>query len=221
MFGLFNNRHRGPAGLTRPEVIQEQGAPDGAWTSGAPVSWHAPLPELARKMSSASWLRAEDTSAACACCGTPHAGMAFDTSALCITCASVLSFDLKGLDERAEPVWLPFISQAALNRVMGAHLRACRASLAETPAEQSQAAGIEPGKEQFAQMMQDARRAAQMRLGDVSASDLVSAWRALAPDTLEVETAIRFLPRGVWQNAFGRNVFTEFFTQPTTGSVTS
>ncbi|CDG41015.1 MULTISPECIES: hypothetical protein [Asaia] len=220
MFGLFTKRRSGPADQIEPEAQQEQDVRTAIPMPAEPALWHAPLPELARKLPSSSWLRAEDTGAACVCCSTPDAGMIFDTSPLCITCASVLSFDREGLDERVEPIWLPFISQAALNRVMGAHLRACRAGPAEAPSERRQADDAEPGKEQFAYLLQEARRAAQSRLGDVSASDLVAAWRGLTPDAVEAQTAIRFLPKGVWQNQFDRNVFTEFLTHAAPGGIT-
>ncbi|MFT9089631.1 MAG: hypothetical protein ABF479_01235 [Gluconacetobacter sp.] len=183
-----------------------------------PDIWREPLPKIARALPDGGWgfCASAAPHVPCACCGTPHAPLLLGQARLCVACASVWSFSLPGYDERCAVIWLPYLSQSAINRMAWARLRYQLSHHLPYGINPPRSDGTEDphrGDTVLGRLFQDAQDAVATRFGAVTPSDLMTAWRRLEPESHLEATALRLLPTGVWQNEVGRNIFTDLLGQ--------
>jgi hypothetical protein len=128
------------------------------------------------------------TCAYCGCAiGTSKHQVAEDDAGGCVLCSLVRNLVRPRIDEEACIVWVPELSQAAVNvmiRRVHMTLRA-HGERVETEAKPAKAVGMIPSLFHVAQALLDRRREAAARLGTSSPSDLADALLRLAPEAYQ------------------------------------
>lgn len=197
--GMLGRRPLLPGKGTPPPVVHERS------TTAEPadaLDLTQPLERLLAIPGARAWIAADkpNQDGECACCGAP-ASFKIERSPVCVVCASVFSFGKPGLDDRSGIAWLPWFSQGAINRLVGAHLRYA------SPDESALETALEAGRRHLEEILSAAKAVAARKLGTDKPSVLLEALSDPETLTAFAGSGIRLLPLGVWQRGNGRNAF--------------